>query len=133
VLGLPSSDPEDLARALAGVRRPSRELRATGRFLGLGLASVVNAFNIELIVLGGTLRSLYPVVQAETDAALQRSTLAVSRSEMRLVLSQLGEDAALFGAAELAMEPLFSDPVGALAAAADRSVGRRPRKRRSSA
>jgi predicted NBD/HSP70 family sugar kinase len=118
VLGVPSDDLDELARALARVRRPSAKLRTAGRFLGLGLASIVNAFNTGLIVLGGTLRDLYPVVQADTDAALAKAALPAPWSQMRLVLSLLGTDAALIGAAEIVMDPLFADPVGVLATAA---------------
>jgi predicted NBD/HSP70 family sugar kinase len=116
-LGLPTSDPAALAEALHGLSTPPEPLRTAGRFLGLGLASIVNAFNTGLVVLGGTLRDLYPVVRDETDAALDRAALPAPRAQMRLVLSELGSDAALIGAAEMMMEPLFTDPAGVLAAA----------------
>jgi len=103
-----------LATALSELRSPSQRLRKIGRYLGLGLGNAVNALNPELIVLGGTLRDLYPVVKAETDAAMAEVALPPLSSQVRLVLSALGSDAVLVGAAETAMAPLLVDPVGTL-------------------
>jgi predicted NBD/HSP70 family sugar kinase/biotin operon repressor len=113
-LGQEAKDLASLADALARVGKPSAALRTIGRYLGLGLGSIVNAFNPEIIVLGGTLRELYPVVQADTDKALQAMALDAPREQVRVVLPKLGGDAVLIGAGEMAFEPLLADPVGTL-------------------
>lgn len=106
-----------LDEVLAGFGEPSPELRATGTALGHGLASMVNLFNPSLVVLGGYFRELYPLVQAEVNAGLADRALPAPLDSVRLVLPGLGSDSALLGAAEIALEPLFVDPVAALGAA----------------
>lgn len=105
-----------LDEVLEGYAEPTRELRATGTALGHGLASIVNTFNPRLIVLGGYFRVLYPLVEAEVDAGLADRALPAPLESVTLVLPALGSDSALLGAAEIALEPLFVDPVAALGA-----------------
>lgn len=102
---------------LDGFAMPPAELRATGTALGYGLASIVNAFNPRLVVLGGFLRSLYPLVRAEVEAGLKERALPAPLESVMLAVPGLGSDSALLGAAEIAFEPLFVDPVAALGGA----------------
>jgi predicted NBD/HSP70 family sugar kinase len=105
-----------LDEVLEGFTVPPRELRATGTALGHGLASIVNTFNPRLVVLGGYFRSLYPLVGAEVDKGLADRALPAPLESVTLVLPALGSDSPLLGAAEIALEPLFVDPVAALGA-----------------
>jgi predicted NBD/HSP70 family sugar kinase len=113
-LGQSASNLASLAEALGAVQKPSAALRNVGRYLGLGLGSIVNAFNPEIIVLGGTLRELYPVVKADTDKALRGTALGAPWEQVQVVLPKLGGDAVLIGAGEMAFEPMLDDPVGTL-------------------
>jgi hypothetical protein len=45
------------------------------------------------------------------EAELDRRALRISREGVRVVPSALGVDSTLIGAAELAFEPLLSDPI----------------------
>ncbi|HEY8199513.1 MAG TPA: ROK family transcriptional regulator [Candidatus Limnocylindrales bacterium] len=90
-----------------------------GRWLGIGLAGLVNVFDPRLIVLGGRFVRLAPYVVATVEAELDRRALAASRELVRVVPAMLGEDAPLIGAAELAMEPLLTDPSAWLGARAE--------------
>jgi predicted NBD/HSP70 family sugar kinase len=129
-----ATDLETLTERLAEVRTPPPALRTVGRYLGLGLGSIVNLLNPEVIVLGGVLRALYPVVRTTTDEAFGRAALAAPREQVRVVVPQLGADAVLLGAAERAFAPLLEDPARALsqacrdlgAAVGPRSSRRRP-------
>ena len=116
-LELDGSDSRSLAIALSTLRTPPPRLRDVARYLGLGLANIVNTFNPGLIVLGGNLRELYPAVEMETNAAMAEASLSAPYSQVRLVLAALGADAVLVGAGEAAMELLFTDPVHVLAEA----------------
>ncbi len=116
-LGLQTTETDAVAAELGRVTQPPAKLRTAGRYLGLGLAGIVNALNTEMLVLGGTLRDLYPVVKEDADAAFDRLVLPAPRANVHLALSRLGPDAASVGAAEMAFEPLFGDPAGVLAAA----------------
>ena len=124
-----------LDEVLDGFAKPSPELRATGTALGQGLASIVNMFNPQMVVLGGYFRSLYMLVGAEVNAGLADRALPAPLESVTLALPGLGSDSPLLGAAEIALEPLFVDPVAALGIGARRRArparrlsGRRPRQ-----
>jgi predicted NBD/HSP70 family sugar kinase len=96
---------------------PPRELRAIGTAIGHGLATLVNGFNPQLVVLGGYFSSLYNLVRVEIDAGLAERALPAALESVTLTLPGLGPDSVLHGAAEMALEPLFVDPVSALGSA----------------
>jgi len=81
-----------------------------GRWLGFGLAGLVNVFNPELVVLGGLFARIYPFVSRTVQSELERLALPAPRALVRVVRATIGEDAPLIGAAELAFEPLLADP-----------------------
>jgi predicted NBD/HSP70 family sugar kinase len=83
-----------------------------GRWLGFGLAGLVNVFNPRLVVLGGLFARIHPLVGGALEAELGRRALPGSRALVRVVPAHLGVDAPLLGAAELAFEPLLADPAG---------------------
>jgi predicted NBD/HSP70 family sugar kinase len=82
----------------------------TGRWLGIGLAGLINILNPRLILLGGRLARAHPFVRSTLEAELDRRALRESRRLVRVVPTSLGVDAPLLGAAELAFEPLLNDP-----------------------
>lgn len=87
----------------------------TGRWLGRGLAGLVNTFNPSMIVLGGLFGRLHALVSTEIDDGLARYALREARETLQIVPAVLGSDAALLGAGELAFEPFLVDPAGWLA------------------
>ena len=99
-----------LAAAEAGDPVALAAFAETGRWLGIGLAGIINILNPELVVLGGRLTASYPFVRATLEAELDRRVLRASRRIVRVVTTSLGADAPLLGAAELAFEPLLADP-----------------------
>jgi predicted NBD/HSP70 family sugar kinase len=101
---------EVLAAAEAGEPGALAAFAETGRWLGIGLAGVINILNPELVLLGGRLTASYAFVRASLEAELDRRVLRAARGIVRVVPASLGVDAPLRGAAELAFEPLLSDP-----------------------
>ncbi len=99
-----------LAAADAGEPTAQAALDHIGRWLGIGLAGLVNIFDPRIIVLGGRFARLAPYVSAMVEAELDRHALAAPRDLVRVVPATLGDQAPLLGAAELAMEPLLADP-----------------------
>jgi len=81
-----------------------------GRWLGIGLASLVNVLDPRLIVLGGLFGRIHAFVIGPLTRELDRRTLPASRALVRVVPATLGVDAPLLGAAELAFEALLTDP-----------------------
>ena len=96
--------------ALAGSPAAIESLARVGRWLGIGLALLVNLLNPRVIVLGGLFGRIHPFVGAAIEAELDRRALPAPRALLRVAPAALGEDAPLIGAAELAFEPFLADP-----------------------
>jgi predicted NBD/HSP70 family sugar kinase len=99
-----------LADAAAGKRAALRALEHVGRWLGVGLAGLVNVLNPRVVVVGGLLARVYPFVDGVVEAQLDRMTLAGPRGLVRISPAELGVDALVIGGAELALEPFLADP-----------------------
>jgi predicted NBD/HSP70 family sugar kinase len=113
--------PEDkvpqLGEVLDGFERAPRELRSIGTAIGQGLANIVNMFNPQVVVLGGYFDAMYTLVRPEIDKGLAERALPAAFESVSLAVPALGRDSVLLGAAEMAFEPLFVDPVTALGSA----------------
>ena len=99
-----------IAAASAGEPRALAALEEVGRWLGVGIAGLVNLFDPDLVVLGGLFARIHPYVERAVEERVAGRALAAPRALVRVVPSILGIDAPLIGAAELAFEPLLADP-----------------------
>ncbi|HSO30191.1 MAG TPA: ROK family protein [Candidatus Sulfomarinibacteraceae bacterium] len=99
-----------IADASAGRPEALAALVEVGRWLGIGLAGLVNILNPRRVVLGGLFSRIHPFVGDLVEAGLDRAALAAPRRLVSVVPSTLGVDAPLLGAAEMAFEPLLADP-----------------------
>jgi predicted NBD/HSP70 family sugar kinase len=99
-----------LAAAREGSPAELQALEEVGRWLGHGLAGLVNVFNPKLIVLGGLFGRVHPFVARTVSEILDHQALHASRELVGVVPAALGSDAPLLGAAELGFEPLLEDP-----------------------
>jgi len=90
--------------ARQGDEPAQRVLAETGRWLGRGLAAIVSLLNPQLIVLGGGLMQAADLLLEEVRREMLLWTQPLAARSVRLELSRLGEDAALLGAARLALE-----------------------------
>ncbi|MBX6389193.1 MAG: ROK family protein [Frankia sp.] len=98
--------------ALAGDELARSALYEVSRWLAVGVGNLVNIFNPELVIFGGDLRELLPMVHRDVVSRMGAGGLTVSREHVELVPSALGVDSPLFGAAELAFARLLDDPLG---------------------
>lgn len=99
-----------VTRARAGDAAVLDGLREFGRWVGIGLANVVDVFNPEVIVLSGLLPELAPWTMDSIDETVRANSLAGSAAACRIVLSTLGFSAAALGCTLQASERLFADP-----------------------
>ncbi|MEA2517768.1 MAG: glucokinase [Actinomycetota bacterium] len=79
-------------------------LRRAGRALGIGLSNIVNIFDPDVIVLGGSVTKAGEAFLGPARDELARMTAAQRRRPMRLDLSALQADAGILGAAALALD-----------------------------
>jgi glucokinase len=103
----PDSTGRDLVRlAHEGDARATEALAGLGRILGAGLASLVNVFNPEVIVLGGGFGMAGELLLAPARDVVATEALAPGRELVRIVPAELGPKAGLIGAGLIAFEVL---------------------------
>ncbi len=104
---------EIVARAAAGDKVARRGLRSVGRWLGIGVSNLVNIFNPDVVVFGGSLREILPATRDLVEDAVH-GALTAPGEHVLLALPALGDDSTLLGAAEAAFTALLDDPLGAV-------------------
>lgn len=82
-------------------------VRDGGRRVGLVLASLVSFFNPGLIVIGGGLSQLGHALLAEVRSVVYRQSLPLATGNLPVVLSELGADAGVVGAARLISDAVY--------------------------
>ena len=80
-----------------------------GEKLGLGITSLVNIFNPELIVIGGGAAQAGEIILGPARRVVSERALAPQRDQVRIVPAQHGVDAGVLGAAALAIIELFPE------------------------
>ncbi|WP_328530328.1 ROK family transcriptional regulator [Nocardioides sp. NBC_00368] len=104
----------DLTQACeAGDRAALDAVTDAGRHLGVALASVLTLLDPAAIVLGGAFATLAPWLVTATEASIGRHTGATAPPP--LLVSGLGSDAAVRGAAGTVVRRVIGDPAAYLA------------------
>lgn len=81
----------------------------TARYLGAGIANLINLFNPQVIVLGGWVGlEIGEYILPELRQFVARYALKQSFSDTKIELSHLGHDAVAMGAAALALEQFLA-------------------------
>jgi predicted NBD/HSP70 family sugar kinase len=101
---------EVLRRAHAGDPQVFAAFREIGRWLGLGVANLVNTFNPDLVVFGGFYHPIYPFLEGLIEEQAARTALSAPWSSCTICRSELGPDARLIGASELVLAEVIGDP-----------------------
>jgi predicted NBD/HSP70 family sugar kinase len=108
----PSFTIDDLLVRARGTDLKARAaLEATGRFLGIGLAAVINALDPSAVYVGGEITAAWELVEPTMRAAVAERALtpAVAATPIRPVAAI--EYPRLRGAAALVTAPAFAAPV----------------------
>ena len=85
-------------------------LAESGRWLGIGLAGLVNVFNPTRVSLGGLYARIFPYVKETVTRELDSRAMPAPRAMVELTTALLGANTLLLGAAELALAPTLYDP-----------------------
>ena len=78
-----------------------------GEKMGRGLAVLINLFNPELVILGGTLSATGDYIKLPIKSALNKYSLNLVSSDTKLMLSKLGENAGVIGSGLMARNSLL--------------------------
>jgi glucokinase len=106
ILGPEAGAHELVAAARSGNDEALGALREMGRRLGAGIASLVNVFNPELVVVGGGFGEALDLLREPALETLRRDGLPPARDLVRVVPATLGEEAGMVGAALIAFDAL---------------------------
>ncbi|MGI9863001.1 ROK family glucokinase [Moorella naiadis] len=79
-----------------------------GRYIGLALGNLANSFNPSMIVLGGGVAKAGTVLLEPVRQAVNEIALTSHNKGLQVVLTSLGDDAGIVGAATLVLNQLFS-------------------------
>jgi glucokinase-like ROK family protein len=83
-------------------------IRDSGRHIGQVLASLVSFFNPGLIVIGGRVTGLGHALLAEIRGVTYRRSLPLATGSLPIVLSELGDEGGVIGAARLISESVYA-------------------------
>jgi N-acetylglucosamine repressor len=107
----PDFDINDLiARARGGDGKALNALQATAQYIGLGLASIINAIDPARIYLSGEVTGAWDLIEQTVREALAGRALVESTAATELRLVPPGEHARLQGAVALVTAPTFAAP-----------------------
>jgi predicted NBD/HSP70 family sugar kinase len=108
-LGIAAETGADVvALVQAGNTQALRLVREAGRLIGEVLASLVNFFNPEVIVIGGALSRVHEHLLAGIRETVYRRSLPLATHHLSIVPSRMGINAAALGAGMLAIEHYLS-------------------------
>ena len=79
-------------------------IESAGRYFGMSLAKIIEALNPEVIVIGGGLSRIGPILLDPCFQAMRENIHPVLIGVTRIVPAQLGDNAGLIGAAALVWE-----------------------------
>jgi N-acetylglucosamine repressor len=103
---------EDLiARARAGDAKALAAINSTARYLGLGLASIVNAMDPNRIYIGGEITTAWSLIEPIVRSALRERTLTDFGGATEIHVVPAEEHPRLRGAVALVAAPAFAAPM----------------------
>jgi glucokinase len=76
--------------------------RRMGVYLGIGLASLINVLNPEIVVIGGGLSNGWELFEKHMHQQVLERAFPIPARRVKIVRAQCGDDAGLLGAARLA-------------------------------
>ncbi len=101
----PGRMPEAVMKAaLEGDRAALGIWEQFGTALGIGMASLVNILNVEMIVIGGGVSQAWGMFIDKALSELKRRALRAPAERVRVMKSVLGDDEGILGASYLALD-----------------------------
>jgi predicted NBD/HSP70 family sugar kinase len=101
---------ELIARARGGDRKAVSALEASAHYLGLGLATIVNAVNPDCIYLSGEITTAWDLIEDIVRKGLAERTLTEGAAQTPLRIAPSQDFPRLKGAAALIAAPTFAAP-----------------------
>jgi N-acetylglucosamine repressor len=96
--------------ARTGDERASEALAETGRYLGMGIAMIVNALNPSKIFVGGEITAAWDLIEGRIRTSVAERALTRAAAATPIIPEQVGGYPRLRGAMALVTAPLFAAP-----------------------
>jgi glucokinase len=93
-----------VAAAAAGDSLAMDVLARAAHYLGVGLVNIVNAFNPEMIILGGGMAEIGNLFVEPAKQLVMERAFSISTQKLSIVRAQLGNEAGVYGAAAYTIE-----------------------------
>jgi glucokinase len=81
-------------------------LREMGRYLGVGVANLVNLLNLELVILAGRLAEAWDYFIHATLNEIEKRAFRIPAQRVRVVKAECGDNAGVLGSAYLTIQEL---------------------------
>ena len=85
-------------------------LQDVARWLGIGIANLVNIFNPELIVLGGALARASKILIPVIETTVRENALGQPRETLQIAISAYSSEACIVGAAAIVLDEILRYP-----------------------
>lgn len=95
--------------ALAGDRLSRRLFREMGKYLGIGIANLINLLNLEMVVLGGGVAEAWALFVPTLKKEVKWRAFRVPARRVKILRSRLGANAGFLGAASLAWQKVAEE------------------------
>jgi len=99
-----------IARARAGDSKAMGAIQATARYLGLGLATLINGLNPECVYIGGEITTGWDMLEKTVRTALAQRALTEAANKTQIRVAEPVGHQRLRGAAALVTAPTFAAP-----------------------
>jgi len=84
-------------------------VKKQAKYLGIGIANLINTFNPKLIVINGRLTNLEKLVMEEIRSVVERRSMKYLQESCNIIFSRLGEKAILKGTVALVLSETFNN------------------------
>jgi glucokinase-like ROK family protein len=97
--------------AIGGDQLAQEGFRNVGKYLGIGVANLINAFNPEIVIIGNTLPLVGDILMDELRQEVAQRCFASNYYSVKILPSELNMHACAMGAAALVISRLYASPV----------------------
>ena len=91
-----------------GDQLASRVLRDTGRYLGIGIANLINILNPEVVFISGSIVMGGDLVLDSLRSTVRNRALSYPFEHAKIINSKIGKEGVAIGAASLILESVFN-------------------------
>ena len=83
-------------------------IRSSGELIGDVLASLVNFYNPDMIIIGGGVSNIGNLLLSSIRQGVLNRSLPLATRDLQIVFSAIGPEAGITGAVSLAIEHMFT-------------------------